>query len=246
MANLRSRVRLARVKAESRLGGERAPVKLELAPTGAPFHVRPGTTDLVTLLQAFLDSYHLPPAQALDPEPRQICELGSNVGAGVVALAARFRAAKILGVEPDPENAALARVNVAPFGRRCRILETAIWDEETDLIVEGERSSGYTVRPWRPGDPRERAVPATTVGALLDDAFPDGPIDYLRLSIEGTEPRVLARGHSWAERVRSIRSELHPHHGFGADDSVALLEDLGFEAWAEPEDWGGFAFGVRR
>ena len=36
--------------------------------------------------------------------------------------------------------------------------------------------------------------------------MPDGPIDYVHMTIEGTEPRVLAAGGAWTARIRSLRS----------------------------------------
>ena len=60
------------------------------------------------------------------------------------------------------------------------------------------------------------------------------PIDYLHVTIEGTEPRVFAAGGDWRSRVRSLRVELHPYFGYGAAECIAQLEALGYRAWLAP------------
>jgi len=64
-----------------------------------------------------LRANHLPPDDIGSPEPR-IVELGTNIGAGLAGLAARYPAATLLGVEPDRQNAALPRWSFADFGER--------------------------------------------------------------------------------------------------------------------------------
>ena len=101
-------------------------------------------------------------------------------------------------------------------------------------------------RPSRPDDPPERRVATTTVEQLLGEHLPTGDIDYLVMNLEGTEPRVLAAGAGWASRVASIRCEIYPGKGFEGPEAVAMLEELGFEAWWEPRPSIGWAFGIRR
>jgi FkbM family methyltransferase len=248
MEDSRSRARLVGMKLRTRLesGGEQT-VGLRIRELGgAEFHVRPGTTDVGTIYHDFVEGEHLPPPPIRDQELKQLCELGSNVGAGAAGLAARYPSAEVVAVEPDPANAAICRRNLAPFGPRCRVVQTAIWDRAAALVVEGDEPSGYTVREAAATDPADRRVPATTIDTLLADEMPSGDVDYLILNLEGTEPRVLKAGGGWASRVRSIRCELHPHYGFGAEACTHLLEQLGFTAWTEPEPWGGWGFGVRQ
>jgi FkbM family methyltransferase len=245
MADWPSRLRLARMKLPGDAGLGDAPLPLRVKPlAGGEFWVRPGTSDVGTIFHDLINHEHLPPPGAPE-DPRQIWELGSNIGTGVAGLAARYPRARLLGVEPDPANAALARRNLTQFGDRCRLLEVAIWDREADLVVEGERPSGFSVRSAVEADPPDRRVRATTIETLVEAHAGDDPIDYLILNLEGTEPRILTGDQPWARRVRSIRVELHPHYGFSAADCVSLLGGLGFRAWTEPEWWGGWGFGVR-
>jgi FkbM family methyltransferase len=248
MAGWRARAKLLAAKLGPRIGRGRGeavalPVK-EL--DGRPLHVRPGTADMNTIFLNYIQGAHLPPPPFVERDLHQICELGSQIGTGIAGLAARYPRARVLGVEPDSANAALARQNVAPFGDRCVVVETAIWDAETELTIEGEWVSGFTVRPATATDSPERRVRATTVDRLLAEHLPEGQIDYMVMNLEHTEPRILAAADSWAPRVASIRCEIYPGKGFEGAEAVALLERLGFEAWWEPRPSLGWAFGVRR
>lgn len=78
--------------------------------------------------------------------------------------------------------------------------------------------------------------------------MPSGAIDFMTVTIEGTEPRLLSAGGEWADRLRSIRVEFHPERGFTAEDCIGLLEGLGFRARitsTEYADWE-YVFGVKR
>ena len=187
----------------------------------------------------------MPPPPVEGEDLQVICELGANVGASAVALAATYPNAFVLGAEPDPDNAELARRNVAGFGDRCKIVEVALWNEPGFLTLEGPATDALVARPAvdaTAGGPVR--VEAITLDQLLDRHLPDREIDYMHVCIEGAEPRVLGAGGAWPSRVRSLRVELYPH--FGGEECVAALERLGYRAWFEPEPNScGYAFGVR-
>jgi FkbM family methyltransferase len=210
---------------------------------GKELFVRPGTSDLVNAAGDYLDRIHLPPLEIAPATIRQIVELGSNTGSAMASFAVRYPQARILGVEPDPRNAAVARRNVARFGGRCELVQAAIWDQVTELIVEGDQAFGYTVRPGRQDDPPEATrVPTTTIDALLDRHMPTGEIDYLYMTIEGAESRVLRPGGRWIDRVRCIRLDW----GRGGDPCRRELECRGFETRLEAEGAGVWTVGIRR
>jgi FkbM family methyltransferase len=247
LASWRSRWRLLRIKLGRRSpAGAAEPVELEVAALdGAAIAIRPGQTDMATLLHAFREGQHRPPAPVSGSGMEQICELGANIGTAVAALAHEHPRARLLAVEPDPANAALARRNLARFGERCRVLEAAVWDRPAKIVLEGSRASGLRARELRANERPADAIEAVTLDQVLDEGMPRGPIDYLHMCVEGTEPRLLAAGGAWPRRVRSIRVELYPDRGFGGPDCDALLEQLGFKAWHEDAWWGGYGFGVR-
>ena len=217
---------------------------------GTSLLVRPGTSDLInaSAYQAF--GLHLPPPQLRAEDLRCICELGSNIGAALSALARRYPNATLLGVEPDEANIEIARANLAGLEERCTLVRSGVWDESVELVVtdeSGRGAHGLTVRPRRDDDPAElQGFPALTIDALLEDHLPDRTVDYMHVSIEGTEPRVFAAGGDWPRRVRSLRVELHPYYGYHAEDCLAQLQALGYVAWPDPERPQKWIYALRR
>lgn len=243
------RRRVAAIKL-GRLLGRRPdpqPIRLELRTLqGRHLWIRPGTSDLDMAFFNYDGRIVFPPAEVGNRDLRQIVELGSNGGSGLAGLAVTYPKARLLGVEPDPATAAIAQRNAAQFGDRCTMVQAAIWDRTTDLIIEGDHALGYTVRPRSPADPLElESIPAMSVDQLLSRHMPEGPIDYMAVTIEGTEPRVLAKAESWIQRVGCIKVELHPYYGFTEEDCLESLRSFGFEAWIDPS-YGGWGLGVRK
>jgi FkbM family methyltransferase len=248
MADWQSRFRLVRFKLREKAGAASvgdAPVPLRLRPlSGRVLHVRPATSDTGAIVHNYLTRE--PPFA--EREMRRICELGSYIGVSLAGFAVRYPGARLLGVEADRANAALARRNLAQFGDRCTLVHAAVWDRDAELVIEGDREDLLFVREADDDDPPDGTrITARTVGALLSEHMPepDGPIDFMQLSLEGAEARVLAADTSWIDRVRSIRVEIHPEAGFTADTCLATLRRFGFDAWIEPESAGRHALGVR-
>ena len=78
--------------------------------------LRPRSTDRLAL--EFVDyGHHLPPT-ALNRPVRHIAVFGANIGLLTADLADRYPQARLLGVEPDHDNALLARRNLIRLGGR--------------------------------------------------------------------------------------------------------------------------------
>ncbi len=234
------RLRLAR-------GGGTGTVRVRVrALGGLAVELRRGTSDVYAFEDAYVERFQRPPAELAGKPLERILELGTNVGFGLTELACRHPGARLLGVEADPGNAALAQRNVAHFADRCEVVAAAVWDSDTELTIEGERESGLEVRERRPDDPPGApAIPAVAVGTLLARWLPEGEIDYVLLSAEHSEQRILTRNADWLGRVRSIRVETYDDVPYGSAETLADLERHGFRARHEPNASGGSAVGVR-
>jgi FkbM family methyltransferase len=253
LADMDSRRRMMRLRLHQLRHGDAGhpraenAVPLRVKALGAhALFVRPRSSDIDMIWCTYVANWHLPPAEV--QHPRCIVELGTNIGAGLSGLAARYPDARLLGVEPDPQNAALARRNLSAFGARCRVEEAAIWDVDTTLVIERSRREwGLVVRPRTPDDPPDwPSVRARSVDSVLAEFEPDQAIDYMFMDIEGVEHRVLeAENLGWAQRVRSIRVESEREYGGEPQRCASALRALGFETRIEPHSWGAFVFGVR-
>lgn len=255
LADWPSRRRMLSLRREQRREGELPNPQASSATSvnvkalnGGPLYIRPRSSDIDMIWDTFVAGWYLPPSELTDMPMRRIVELGTNIGTGLTGLAIRYPEARLLGVEPDPQNAALARRNLERFGDRVQLVESAIWDTDAELVVERRRREwGLVVRPREDSDPADwPTVPARSVSNVLADFDPGEPIDFLFMDIEGTETRVLeADDVSWADRVQVIRVECETEYGSDPQRSARALEAMGFDVRIEPVSWASFVFGVR-
>jgi FkbM family methyltransferase len=201
------------------------------------------TSDLWTFDGIFVRrEYDVP----LPEDTRLVVDAGANVGLTALYFAWRFPAARVLALEPDPENFAQLCRNVAGEDR-IEPVRAALWGREgrvrlTDpgqgawaLRTEEIRGYGRGRREGAGGECRDRGpVPAVTLEALLASHGLDR-VDVLKLDIEGAEREVLAGASAWMDRVRAVVVELHESLAPGATAAFqAAVADLPFR-WARGE-----------
>jgi hypothetical protein len=218
---------------------------------GQSLWVRPGSSDLVNAASYYSTGAYLPPDEIDLGDATTICELGTNIGAALTALGVKSPNARLLGVEVEAGNAAVARRNLARFGERATLVERAIWSTETELVVDrgsAHGEHGFLVRPRQSEDaPELPSMAATTIDRLLETELADGEmVDYMHISIEGSEPEALKTAREWPKRVRSLRIELHPYFDIDRAGFIARLEELGYETWLAPHPPDKWVFAVRR
>jgi FkbM family methyltransferase len=223
-ASFRTYRRLSRAQVHHGLaeGTER----LRLRPLeGRPVEVRPDTSDVETVWGVFARRYHLPPREL--GEPAVIWDLGANIGLTTAHFAVLYANARILGVELDSRNVELARRNTAAWHDRCEVLHAAVWP--TDGEVRYERIAGGTATYKVTGGGGREAAPAVSLDTLLRDH--GGPVDYLKIDVEGAERALLRERTDWAASVGCVNVEVHGD--YGVDECAHDLRILGFEARVE-------------
>lgn len=236
-------LRLSRVAHHT--GSRGRVVRIRLRPlAGRTVLVRPSTSDVDTIWGAFAGRYHRPPPEA-EPDPRLIWDLGANIGLTMADLAERHPGARIVGLEMDPENAALAQVNTRAWADRCEVIEAAAWpcDGELRYVRLDGATSGHHVTDAPEGaDPSITSAPALSPHSLLARDGPEAIVDYAKVDIEGAECRLLRENAGWARRVRTIAVEVHEPYTVAACEHD--LQDLGFETRVDPRHWA-CVIGVR-
>jgi FkbM family methyltransferase len=141
-------------------------------------------------------------------------------------FAERFPSARILGVELDHANAALARANTAAYAPRCEILQRAVWYTTEHLTYAAPVRSQYAYRVGGASG-MDRVARGITMTQLIDRLAPNGAdVDYVKMDIEGAEQHVLTHVTGWCGRVRALKVEYHDPYTF--DQCSADLEGLGF------------------
>lgn len=228
-------VRLSRVRRHLGSGGR--VVRMRLRPLGGrEVRLRPSTSDVDTVWGTFAGRYHLPPSEA--GSPGLVWDLGANIGLTMADIAERHPRTRVVGVELDAENAALARANLEPWGGRCEVIEAAIWPQDGEMRyvrLDGATSGHYVTEAELGADPAVTTAHAISPWSLLALEGAGAVVDYAKIDVEGAERTLLREDAGWAERVRTVKVEVHDP--YTVEECEADLRALGFETRVDPRHW---------
>jgi FkbM family methyltransferase len=197
----------------SALRGRRSaagPFRLRSRYAAHPIWCRPGTTDLLVFHQIFGAREYscLDDVTGCD----LVLDCGAYVGYSTAYFLTRFPGAKVIAVEPDPDNFALLQQNLAPYGDAVTLVRAGVWSHPCGLVLSRETYGdggawSRQVRECRPGEPAE--VAAVDVPALLRRAGRDR-ISVLKVDVERAETVLFGANHeAWLPRVDNVVIELH-------------------------------------
>jgi FkbM family methyltransferase len=183
-----------------------ARVPLRLPGVGPTLWARPGTADVPTFEEVFVArEYDLPFS---DFSPRDIVDLGANIGYASVYFSARWPGVNVLSVEPDAQNVELLGQNTKYWPRIMR-LQGAVWSHPARVCVANpsDASNAFQMRESSQVS-EDEGVAAYTVSQLIDTLGCDR-LDLLKMDVEGAEREILQTSHEWLDRVKVLVVELH-------------------------------------
>jgi FkbM family methyltransferase len=168
-----------------------------------PISLRYNTSDISTFNHIFIFEHYK--VDLKDPEI--IIDGGANTGLFAVYMKNKYPGAKIICIEPDPENFEMLQKNVQGYaGIEC--IRAGIWNKETNLKVYDK----YNMGKWAmvvEEDAVNGKVPAITIQSILE-RFGIEKIDLLKLDIETSERQVFqSEDLQWLLRVKHLVAELH-------------------------------------
>lgn len=162
--------------------------------------------DAELLREIFIEQeYHI----RLEPEPKVIFDLGSNVGFAAVYFKSLFPQASIYCFEPDSDIFQRLEENIKLYsGMRAFQYALGRGGEFREFYKNPEfhMRSSFISR-----DARERKVEVPCL--TLDDAILRAgvdTVDLLKFDVEGAEVEIFANFHDW-NRINCIIGEIHPH-----------------------------------
>jgi FkbM family methyltransferase len=202
----------------------RAPVEVSLRGLAHPIFLRPATTDALVAFGTLGEGCHLPPGAL--PEDAIIVDLGANIGLTAADYASRYSKATVIAVEMDDSNAAIAVRNTAYYRDRVTVIQAAAWWEATRLSYAAQKGDEWGFALSEQGD---REVATVAVADLVEQY---GPVDFLKMDIEGAEQQVLSNSTSWASAVRYLQVEVH--QPYTVEQCERDLRDLGFATERHP------------
>jgi FkbM family methyltransferase len=173
---------------------------------------------------------------ACDRSDPTILDCGSHIGLSVAWFKRRFPKARIIAFEPDPENYRLLQTNVAINGLEgVELLNLAVSSKRGTARFFGEfgaatpMASAHSMRQEWGTQRSEEWILVNTVPLAH---YITGPIDYLKLDIEGMETEVMKSIEQHLHHVRALGLEFHGTGGQALADEetlVRLLRESGFQ-----------------
>lgn len=198
-----------------------------------PVAARLGTVDFIIGHHMFvMREYGKATEMKLRSSP-VIVDLGTNVGMSVRVWLERWPDARIVTVEPDADNLAVAAESFKMGGvtDRVTLLHGACVGEARRVVLkrEGLNASEFEIDPE--GDSSgDGAVDGLTVPMICEKAgiADDERIDFLKCDIEGAEEEVFGGCADWIGRVENILIEVH--HEYTQERLEADLAAAGWRA----------------
>jgi FkbM family methyltransferase len=155
--------------------------------------------------------------------PRWILDLGANVGYSSAYFLSCFPTARVIAVEPDPDNYEICCLNLHQYGKRARVVPGAAWSTRSRLVLSrGTLGVGREcARQVFAGADREASVEGYDIPSLLEMTGGER-VDILKVDIEQSELDLFGNHSlSWLRAIGNICIELH-----GADCKKVFFEAL--------------------
>jgi FkbM family methyltransferase len=197
----------------------RSRVEVSIGGRSIEVDVREGGSDWMTFDQVFIDEdYDLRPLARFgelshlyenlskDRVPL-ILDLGANAGYSALYFHLTWPKARIVAIEPDPDNFALLKKNVAGVGA-IEPIHAAIASVAGRLRIRDPKAGKNAVRTGDTGAGVE--VEAITVDSLVERFRAEGCEPFIaKLDIEGAEGELFAGNVGWVDEFPLISVELH-------------------------------------
>ncbi|SDR64032.1 methyltransferase, FkbM family [Rhizobiales bacterium GAS113] len=191
---------MVRTLAELSSAGKGPPQCLEFRSLLHPILVRPGSDDIATILNNIIREEY---AKFLPHwEPLQMIDAGAFIGDTSAYFLSKYPTLSVIALEPEPENLALARRNLAPYGNRIKLIPMALSGRAGVRAFVGGSVGGSL-------GSHGLMVEVTTVPDVLS-MVQGGKLDILKMDVEGAELEIfLESPQSWLPQVDLIIAELH-------------------------------------
>lgn len=185
--------------------------QLRLYNIRSPLSLRRGTSDFNMFRQVLINEQY---AVGCRGPVEYVVDAGANAGFASVFFLNRYPNARVIAIEPDPENFEVARRNLQPYSDRCYLLLAGVWSREGTLSIRrttagSGRISHCSTQTQPAAADDDLVVPARSIQSLMDE-FQFPRIDYLKVDIEGAELSVFRDGDtSFLKRTNCCAVECH-------------------------------------
>lgn len=161
-----------------------------------------------------------------------IIDCGANIGLSIIYFKRLFPNARILAFEPDKKAVDSLRFNLESFGfSDAQVLEKAVWTEETSLEFLAEGADGGRIVATEEPNFSKHIVKTVRLRDYLQ-----GPIDFLKIDIEGAETEVIL---DCKDSLKNVNNLFIEYHSFVEKPQtlhliILVLSELGFRVHIHP------------
>lgn len=135
-----------------------------------------------------------------------ILDCGANIGAASVYFATQFPKAKIVSIEPEPNNLSTCQKNTCHFSN-IRTLHAAVGStcQQGEILDPGEGNWGFRVTNSSNG-----GINIVSINALLESDLCQNSTPFIiKIDIEGFESDLFKENTEWMDQFPLIIIELH-------------------------------------
>ena len=159
---------------------------------------------------------------ALGSKPLLI-DAGANIGAASKYFNEIYKNLKIVAIEPDAQNAAIAKLNLA----NCddEIIQSALSSKNGHALLNTEDFGPISYRVGKSGNVQ---VPTVTIPKLIREIEGNAHPLIVKIDIEGGEEDVFENNVTWLEKIPCLIIELHDWMLPGKHNSKNLLKAISF------------------
>jgi FkbM family methyltransferase len=174
-----------------------------------PIFLRSSNSDMMAFLQIFMDKeYDI----NLGFEPKNIIDGGANIGLASVYFKNRYPNAKIISIEPDPENLEVLVSNVAKYNN-IFVKQAGLWSTKKKAEIVDKYKRGKWALVVQESDVNNNEqnieIETLTIRDIMDE-YGLEYIDLLKLDIETAEKQIFSANYmDWLPKVKVIVIELH-------------------------------------
>lgn len=213
--------------ARRRLSSAGRRVEVMIPDTDIPLTLRVGTSDVDVFEEIFVNWEY---GWIFNSPPQVIVDVGGYIGLSAAFFAQTYPAAKIIAIEPDPQNFELLMQNTARFPNVSAV-RAAVWKESGTITLAdpGLGSWGLQVSDASNALPVSEPIRAVTLDEIRQE-FNIDRIDLLKVDVEGSEKEIFHTADSWLPFVDVICIELHDRFKVGCSRSFyKAVEDFPIE-----------------
>jgi FkbM family methyltransferase len=191
---------------------------LQLTGVRHPVWLRPGTSDWRVLHQVFVAEEYNPGSEAHETALAHfyedvlgrskvpvIIDCGANVGMASIWYAQRYPSARIIAVEPEPENFRILAMNAANYPNITPI-QGGISDRQTRASLVNAGDDPWAWETKESGETGDVAM--FTIPGLLADV-PNARPMIVKIDIEGGEVEMFRSNAEWTRQAALVVFEAH-------------------------------------